>query len=60
MKQHLLQSLLTLTLMMLGAANVGAQNRVELEDAMFKAWDSWQADAQPVENPEKVDGSSAR
>lgn len=49
--------LFVLTLVMFGTMTMNAQNRVELEDAMFKAWDGWEPGANVVLEPEQVDGN---
>ena len=42
-----------LALMMMCAMGLNAQNRVELEDAMFKAWDGWLPGSNVMEEPQE-------
>lgn len=46
--------LLALMLMMMGAMTASAQNRIELEDAMFKAWESWEPNSAEVTDPDQL------
>lgn len=46
--------LLALTLMLLGGMTANAQNRIELEDAMFKAWESWEPNSAEVTDPDQL------
>ena len=46
--------LLALMLMMMGVMTASAQNRIELEDAMFKAWESWEPNSAEVTDPDQL------
>lgn len=46
--------LLALTLVLLGGMTANAQNRIELEDAMFKAWESWEPNSAEVTDPDQL------